>query len=1167
MKKSKNQLTSFLKQWSFANGRHRLFLLTIIYFGFSVNRLIGQCTGSSNADELTYSYYLQNQQAACNNFSGNTSKYNNQSFYVPTANDPLITVKLVIHVFMPSVNTQVPAQINLDQSNDPYRGIPYLQARLNAIQNSTDRFSSQRIANYTVPGFAVNHISDSRLKYEVVAVYYYTNDAVYNGGAYTGMAYIDQNYPARLKEGLPIIYTSLGQFQDVHTSLTHGQIPFVALAHLGAIDPTSSNYNNGFAVIQLRHEIGHALGLMHTYYGDGKEISCTIGNTQNSQVVGWPGNPSKTPENWPLTGGSGCSPQANNNMICTNPDYLTDIFPINNPNCPNICPPNNTSPTHNPPVSSCGSCYENEYMGTNNILSDHGASNGSTWMSPLQMGRRIRNMHLDNHLMVQYAKETVSEHNYPWNITSNEKWDFSIHMYRDIVVKAGNTLTISCKVSMATDGKIIVEKGAKLVIDATGEVTGWCKKTPAGSMNNMPLWAGIEVDGDVYQNQAINNTTGYSANQGIIEIKPGGKVSGAFKGIITGRYWSLYGGFLPTHTGGIVIANGAVFENNVYDIILYKYQLGNPRSKIQNCTFKTSGEIGRYTNNTLIEPKEHIKLYQNWGVKIEGCKFEYTAGNTYALGHRGIGVYTTDSHFTVDKLCSNSGCTNSIRGQFNNLTCGVWCDNFNPLFVGNVKSCDFVNNERGAVVEQMNNMIFTDNNVSMTTNYTGMYLYKSKYYNIRNNNFSSLYWNGAGIVPFDSKDGAHQIYRNTFSGFNVGILAVDHNGGYAGSTPGLKMNCNVFNSGGNNMFDIALTTSLSNMPIVMKQQSNNNTQNANDFVRNLYGATYMTSQTLNKWYVDPSNNQSITHVSTPSGADNPNSPNIQASSQVIVNTSQVNFVYSQNCPANTSSGGGNTTSNSQSLNNLNSYITELRGNSENNYEIQSSVVSKLNIFLTDSTNTGQDSLISILTTNQGNMDDADLQLVFAYLRNANYSTATIKANALGANRSDWKALLLKIIEIEQEEAGVYSLLTNTINTNYLLGYANTNGKDGQGIAQSMLKFVFGTEHDHPLVYPPVPSGQRMAGPTGIEQNIVTHPNIKLFPNPTQAYITVVSAEKFGSDCKLIIQDLLGRTIYSNFISEKTEFAVPMVDFSEGVYILTIMEGKNEILKQKVIKKN
>ncbi|HQC60332.1 MAG TPA: hypothetical protein PK701_06335, partial [Bacteroidales bacterium] len=92
----------------------------------------------------------------------------------------------------------------------------------------------------------------------------------------------------------------------------------------------------------------------------------------------------------------------------------------------------------------------------------------------------------------------------PLEITENETWDFNIKLYTDIIIKQGVTLTITCKVLMPDQAKIIIEPGAKLILDG-GTLTNAC-----GTM-----WQGIEVWGNRDLSQYPQS------NQGVVELKNG----------------------------------------------------------------------------------------------------------------------------------------------------------------------------------------------------------------------------------------------------------------------------------------------------------------------------------------------------------------------------------------------------------------------------------------------------------------------------------------------------------------------------------------------------------------------------------------------------------------------------------------------------------------------
>lgn len=325
------------------------------------------------------------------NFSGPTAKYRQQSFYIPTANDPVITVKYTIHVFN---------DINGNGSfpNTP-SGINDLQQIVNMIDNNAARYSIPRQANYSVPGFSSAYLNDSRVNYELTNIYFYNDNTLNTTDQHSALIQkIFQTDPNRIDEGLPVIFNNAPLNHGGHQSeFNHPSIPSLSLPLIHSIMHTPNN--NIISIRQhLVHEIGHAMGWLHTYNTGGGEHQYGIN--------------------------------------CNNPDFLSDVFPTNNPlyNTPPL------GTTQQP----CNVLTESQnIMSSNNVMSGNAGMYDTQWMSPLQMGRRIRNLHLPSNNIRRYVKEMTSSVPGSWVIFADETWDFDIQMYQDIIVKSGVTLTLS----------------------------------------------------------------------------------------------------------------------------------------------------------------------------------------------------------------------------------------------------------------------------------------------------------------------------------------------------------------------------------------------------------------------------------------------------------------------------------------------------------------------------------------------------------------------------------------------------------------------------------------------------------------------------------------------------------------------------------------------------
>ncbi len=283
---------------------------------------------------------------------------------------------------------------------------------------------------------------DSRIQFSIgepgsERIYFYPNTDHWDDQSVYGMQSIIQlDYPERLEQLNVYIF---GNPNGENWAMAHP--PYYSMFDLNLWvfmfywDGISGDYAQAG---QLAHEFGHNLNLLHTYYGGFASAICN----QNSQ------------------------------------EFLQDVFLQQLPstsNCPHTCD---------------WFADADEYIGddiTNNLL---GGNQSASYVSPMQGGQMHRS------LAVQTTRKYVTSNksDIPLVINDVQEWDFSIKLYRDLVIENNAHLTIKCQLVMHPDAKIIVKRGGTLTIDGGIIETDIYEES---------LWKGIEVWGNPTVNDFI----------------------------------------------------------------------------------------------------------------------------------------------------------------------------------------------------------------------------------------------------------------------------------------------------------------------------------------------------------------------------------------------------------------------------------------------------------------------------------------------------------------------------------------------------------------------------------------------------------------------------------------------------------------------------------------
>lgn len=1129
--------------------KHRWNLILLI-LALSFQSLHSQSSSCAGPFPDPNPSHQRTNAASCTNSSTDyLNKYRLQSNYVPAANSPVITLKITFHVFVNAAGTSGPW---LPVS----AGTTDLTQLGNFLHNGYERYSDPRSANYST-GTLCNtpYISDSRINYELTNIYYYYDNTLVTGpglgqGA-TLAAHVAGVNPARLDEGLPIFFNAGNMSGAAGYQSSYNGKPYVHT--IFGTDPWGAS-------IHLRHEIGHAFSLYHTYQGGGDEMA-------------WGYN-------------------------CNSPNFLCDVFPINNTMCPSGTLP-------------CDVCFENGTYNSNNLMGTRFSDNN--WMSALQMGRRRMNMHLTSNGIRSFAKEMPSDRVATWNITANETWDFDIQMYEDIVVKAGATLTLKCKVAMATGGRIIVERGAKLVIDG-GEVTAWGGK----------MWDGIHVWGTSTVRQSVA-ANGLSTAHGIVDIINGGTVRDAGVGIQTAKFFDNgdldWGGYF----GGIIRCNNANFINNWKAVAYYTYHnknvLGNNIANMgyfYNSLFET---------NALLKdagspyPDAFISLWEVEGLKFYGNTYRNTLPSVPNIGNRGNGIYCYDASFLVDryKVCSvmgPSGCSaysTNNPSTFTNLYYAISAQNASPYSAISINDNDMIGCNRGVYIGSTYNASITKNRInvgdgdySMTYLPYGIYVENSSAYKISNNSIFTTYAASYGLskatgIFVNGANGLNNVlYRNNFNNMNCGTTVYGDN---MGTNPGdgLKFLCNSYGqgSGGQNWADMYMGNNVTtNIPSWMNGKidkvQGSTTQGANNLFSHSMWDFYDKQSTLLA-SSNPVNSFSYYFNPTTGSLTQPQASKYDPT--LFVNTALATTLnYGTMCPETIVNPEipHERLSGSADPNSL-EYVKALIANTTEEIAIlnkkaeasaakeKEEVLSQIAVLNQQKGAAIDEMMRTLLNDSINGIDEAKVfdllkhdnragnqqKLLAAYVATNKLSEASqlishIKAEE-GGILNDFCRLQEMIIGMKQNNLSIFAMKTDGALKTQVEEFARCSEQGCNPAyknAQAMMSCVFGSKYNE-YVSLPEPTTGVLSGSTKAND----YQLFKLYPNPSDGItnLEILHAAKYSS-LETSIYDVTGKLVLTQSLNNqslsnelRTQHLMP------GIYLVVVTGDGAVIEKQKLIK--
>jgi hypothetical protein len=365
-------------------------------------------------------------------------------------------------------------------------------------------------------------------------------------------------------------------------------------------------------------------------------------------------------------------------------------------------------------------------------------------------------------------------------VEGEEVWDGLKRIPDNITIQTGGKLTITGEVRMREGKTIFVSKGGTLIVDG-GKITNQCRDT---------FWNGIRVLGTAYGDQNL-------LYQGLVTLKNDAIIENAKIGIHCYNGDDADGGSSPKTGGGIIMAGKSTFRNNITAVQFEKYTHKNSISIFNFTNFVTDeGLFDGY------EPKQFVRMNEIGGIFFGGCTFTNAKDmGDFNYKSRGIGIFSNQSHFVVDRKCETGVCdeTEYKLSRFNNLEYGIYATSITTGKTFKVNKAFFRWNDCGIIAIGIGNVEINSSVFDIYENgakNTGLYLDNSTGYIIEGNHFQNFSHESGvnpcnGIIINHSGSADNKIYRNYFRDLGFGIKAQGTNRSGDGLS-GLVLKCNDF---------------------------------------------------------------------------------------------------------------------------------------------------------------------------------------------------------------------------------------------------------------------------------------------------------------------------------------------------------------------------------------
>ncbi len=806
------------------------------------------------------------------------------------------------------------------------------------------------------------------------------------------------------------------------------------------------------------------------------------------------------------------------------------------------------------------------------IMNNTGAAT-KTYLDEDEVGQANRSLYLSS--VKKYVADCPIDNTNNLIITGDETWEYDITLYSDLIINSGATLTIKCKVSMPTDSKIIVQRGASLILDG-GTITSSCGD----------FWQGIEVWGQgsstphpsiasIYDGSYPSSST----HHGVVYLKEGSVIELARNGITTSKYDDFSN---PLYWGGIVVADGASFINcrRAVEFMKFDYYTVLPNLDDDNISefWRSNFEV-----NEDFPCGEsfyaHVSMWDVDGVIFVGNAFSDLRD---VCTNNAMGIYSIDATYTVASyFCGGATPCDEYVGSFEGFFKAIVAENANyrprDIVIGDIL---FTDNYRGILLSFIANSTLINNTFEIqdipTTSFNayGIYLEDCVGYHVENNSFTTYGtfddaspFNG-GIYVVNNSDAVTEIYRNYFENLEAGIRVQTENSK-------LQIKCNTFTSP-LERHDIYVT----NTGLLAHQGQCLGGVGTSDLEKALAMANNVFTHDCNNVEGDIkifSGHPELKYRHHPSA---PMTPSCYSTGTTYVTPVTCANTTSDGCPSELPSGGtgykldGSNTPQTghQLLIQIQSLTVAIEGLQEllDDQNAENEVIENNDlVYLQDEKDKLLREAVNLYYL-EGKIDSAILvienedivwksrKIAELHIISGNYSEAKTIVDEIpsdGQENSDFKTLAGVLITMGEDERSIDSLTETEIST--LLVIAGKQSNSGVA-AENILSFITGV--DYPEIIDPDDKEVKENRQIQVVESTIT-----INPNPANNELIVdVHSLVENSEYAIIIYNISGTKLYSSQIAGNAINYLDISNLPSGILIVKILESNLQIRVEKII---